>query len=221
LFEKDIQRILDLRRIDEYLERLDDEIRLANRRALAYLDYRLRSLRPVDHMIKNIISNLNSNSFVDMGDPFPADELISGAGLAEPRKRIDRPAPSTLRRHLPSEEEIARSKVMLRARDARTVTAPKLAEYVGKQISTGQGRITYDSLELNSVSDVRNFQALGTIGMAMTAGSRRLLLSAMTLTHGFRVKTDSNEEVAGNGVSGRPFTVESTNKLVEKPESSI
>lgn len=221
LFEKDIQRILDLRRIDEYLERLDDEIRLANRRALAYLDYRLRSLRPVDHMIKNIISNLNSNSFVDMGDPFPADELISGAGLAEPRKRIDRPAPSTLRRHLPSEEEIARSKVMLRARDARTVTAPKLAEYVGKQISTGQGRITYDLLELNSVSDVRNFQALGTIGMAMTAGSRRLLLSAMTLTHGFRVKTDSNEEVAGNGVSGRPFTVESTNKLDEKPESSI
>ncbi len=46
LFEKDIHRLLELNRIDEYLDRLDDEIRRANRRALAYLDYRLRSLRP-------------------------------------------------------------------------------------------------------------------------------------------------------------------------------
>lgn len=38
LFQCDIQRLIDLRRIDEYLDRLDDEIRRANRQALAYLD---------------------------------------------------------------------------------------------------------------------------------------------------------------------------------------
>jgi len=51
MFERDIQKVEDLRRIDEYLDRLDDEIRRANKLALAYLDYRLRASRPLDALI--------------------------------------------------------------------------------------------------------------------------------------------------------------------------
>jgi len=217
LFERDIQRLFDLRRIDDYLERLDDEIRLANRRALAYLEYRLRSLRPVDHMVKQAIDNLIKGNDLGMADPFPADILISGDGLAEPRKLVERPAASSLRRHVPSEAELARSRVMLRARDVRTVTAPKLAEYVLGQIAS-QEKVSHDALELETISDVRNFQTLSTIGMAMSAGSRRLLLSAMTIARGFRVRIGDDVEVDGNGISGRPFIVEANNVRTGKME---
>lgn len=219
LFEKDIRRLFDLRRIDEYLERLDDEIRLANRRAQAYLDYRLRSLRPVDHMIKHVLEVLATGQHPLMGDPFPATGLMSEEGLAEPRKPIERPAPSSLRRHAPSEDELARSRVMLRARDARTITPPKLAEYVRRQIGA-QGRATHEALQLDSVSDVRSCQILATLGMAMSAGSRRLLLSAMTVARGFRVTQGENIEVEGKGISGRPFTIESTHAPAGTSESS-
>lgn len=219
LFEKDVQRLLDLRRIDEYLERLDDEIRLANRRALAYLDYRLRSLRPVDHMVKHVIEALASDQPPVMGDPFPADGLMSGEGLAEPRKYVERPEPSSLRRHVPSEEELARSRVMLRARDARTITPPKLAEYVREQVDA-KGRASHESLKLDSVCNVRSFQTLATVGLAMSAGSRRLLLSAMTVARGFRVRLGNITEIEGKGISGRPFTIESNITSAGKPEST-
>ncbi len=217
LFERDIQRLFELRRIDDYLDRLDDEIRRANRRALAYLEYRLRSLRPVDHMVKQAIDNLNAGNSLDMVDPFPADILISGEGLAEPRKHVERPAASSLRRHVPSEAELARSRVMLRARDARAVTAPKLAEYVLNQ-TAGQDRVDHEALALESISDVRSFQTLAAIGMAMSAGSRQLMLSAKTLARGFRVRMGDASEVEGAGISGRPFTVEPTPAPTEKSE---
>lgn len=207
LFEKDIQRLLDLRRIDEYLERLDDEIRLANRRALAYLDYRLRSLKPADLLVRQSIEATLSPSRPVMTDPFPSDVMISGEGLAEPRKQTERPAPSSLRRQVPSESELARSRLMLRARDARSITPPKLAEYVRKQVDP-QGYASNEDLKLETVSDVRSYQALSSVGMAMSAGGRRLLLSAMTVARGFRVRLSNSAEVEGNGISGRPFTIE-------------
>src|SRR5690606_14776915 len=42
-FGRSLRRLHELERIDEYLARLDDDIRQANRRALAFLDYRLRA----------------------------------------------------------------------------------------------------------------------------------------------------------------------------------
>lgn len=218
LFERDVQRLQDLRRIDEYLERLDDEIRMANRRALAYLDYRLRSLRPVDHMVKLAIEATLASNAQGMGDPFPVEVLMCGDALAEPRKQVERPAPSSLRRHVPSERELARSRVMLRAQQTRSVTAPKLAEYVHSQLDA-QGHLPSDGLKLETITDVRNYQALSSIGMAMSTGSRRLLLSAMTLAKGFRVRITGTSEIEGNGISGRPFIVESRKTAAGSSES--
>jgi hypothetical protein len=218
LFERDIQRLQDLRRIDEYLERLDDEIRMANRRALAYLEYRLRSLRPVDQMVKQAIEAVLSSNAQGLGDPFPVRVLVSGEALAEPRKHIERPAPSNLRRHVPSERELAKSRVMLRAQQARSVTAPKLAEYVRSQLDSKE-YLSSEKLNMESVSNVRNFQVLSSISMAMSADSRRLMLSAMTLAKGFRVRFTDTLETQGNGISGRPFIVESRKAPAGSSES--
>lgn len=207
LFEKDIRRLLELRRIDEYLDRLDDEIRRANRRALAFLDYRLRSLRPVDHMVKRAIATALSGQLPVLGDPFPADEMISGERLAEPRKQNDRPAPSSLRRQIPSETQMAKSRIMLRAREVRSVTPPKLAEYVFRQMN-GQTSVTSDALLLDSIPNIRSYQTLASVGLAMNAHSRRLQLSALTVARGFRIRMNETPEASGDVLSGRSFTIE-------------
>lgn len=216
LFEKDIHRLLELNRIDEYLDRLDDEIRRANRRALAYLDYRLRSLRPVDHLVKQAIAAALAGELPTLGDPFPPGDMISGERLAEPRKSSERLPPSTLRRQVPSDAEVARSRVMLRAREARSMTPPKLAEFVLARLASSE-RVGSESLSLATISDVRAYQALAGIGMAMSSDSRRLQLSAATLAKGFRVTLADADEPEGSLIAGRSFTVERRKAPAEKP----
>lgn len=207
LFEKDIQRLFDLRRIDEYLDRLDDEIRRANRRALAFLDYRLRSLRPVDHMVSRAITAALACQLPALGDPFPAGEMVSGEHLAEPRKLTERAAPSNLRRQIPSEAQLARSRIMLRAREVRSITPPKLAEYVLQQLN-GKKSIESEDLVYEGITDIRSYQTLSAVGLAMSANSRRLHLSAMTVARGFRVWMHDAPEIPGADISGRPFSIE-------------
>lgn len=216
LFEKDIHRLFELNRIDEYLDRLDEEIRRANRRALAYLDYRLRSLRPADHLVRQAIAAALAGELPAVGDPFPAGDMISGERLAEPRKTIDRAPPSSLRRTRPSDAQIARSHIMLRAREARSVTAPKLADFVIGRLA-GAEEISSDKLELATVADVRAYQALASLGLAMSSESRRLQLSARTLAKGFRVKLLESSESEAMPVSGRQFTIERRKAPAEKP----
>lgn len=207
LFERDIDRLFELHRIDEYLDRLDDEIRRANKRALAFLDYRLRSLRPVDRMVAAAIRAVIGGRQPALSDPFAPGELISAERLAVPRRRIERPPPASLRIQVPSDLERARSRIMLRARDARTVTPPKLAEFVRRQLD-GRDAIDSDEIRLESIADVRTYQVLMAIGVAMGSKSRHLQLSARTMAHGFRVTMTGTAEEANAFLSGVPFVIE-------------
>lgn len=215
LFEKDIHRLLELNRIDEYLDRLDDEIRRANRRALAYLDYRLRSLRPVDHLVKQAIATALAGNLPPVSDPFPPGDLISGDRLAEPRKTSDRAPPSSLRRQQPSEAQVARAHVMLRAREARSMTPPKLAEFVVGRLA-GAEQLDSKSLALTTVADVRAYQTLAGLGLAMSSDSRRLQLAALAMAKGFRVRLADTDEPEGDLIAGRPFTIERRKTPPEK-----
>src|SRR5690606_40071209 len=47
-----LMRLRELERIDEYLARLDEDMRQANRRALAFLDYRLRAPDRLDVLLR-------------------------------------------------------------------------------------------------------------------------------------------------------------------------
>lgn len=215
LFEKDIHRLLELNRIDEYLDRLDDEIRRANRRALAYLDYRLRSLRPVDHLVKQAIAVALAGNLPAISDPFPPGEMISGDQLAEPRKSVDRAPPSSLRRERPSDAQVARAHIMLRAREARSMTPPKLGEFVVGRLAEAD-KVPSDSLALTTIADVRAYQTLAGLGLAMSSDSRRLQLSAAAMAKGFRVTLADNAEPEGALIAGRSFTIERRKAPTEK-----
>ena len=96
---------------------------------------------------------------------------------------------------------------MLRAREVRSITPPKLAEYVLQQLD-GQKRIDSDHLVYASITDICSYQTLAAVGLAMSANSRRLHLSAMTVARGFRVWMHDAPELPGADISGRPFSIE-------------
>jgi hypothetical protein len=207
LFENDIHRLMELRRVDEYLDRLDDEIRRANRRALAVLDYQLRSLRPVELAVKHAIEAVASGSVPELADPFPAGAMVCPQGLAEPRRLVERPPPSTLRRWVPSLAELAKSRVMRRAREARTMTTPKLAQWVQSALGA-TAEVKSNQLDLTSREGVRAYHSLGAIGLAMASAGRRLRLFGLTMAKGFRVTLTSELDPPEQAVSGQRFVVQ-------------
>ena len=101
-FQRDLQRLYELDRIEEYLERLDEEIRVANRRALAFLEYKLRAIRPIDNL------------------------------LAQPRKEVPRQAPTPLRQVIISDRTRAIGNLVRRAQERRSITPMKLRAYAEK-----------------------------------------------------------------------------------------
>lgn len=215
MFERDVQRLLEMRRIDEYLDRLDDEIRRANKRALAFLDYRLKSLRPIDRMVGHAIATVFANPNAIEAAPFAAGELMAPSRLAEPRKVMERASPTALRAQVLSTEEEARARVLLRARAARSITAPKLAEFV-RQSLDGSAAIDSALLEIDSIEDVRALQTLSVLALAMTGDSRALRIAAMNMARGFTVQLDDADEVPAAWISHTPFRVVLRQRTIKK-----
>lgn len=152
---------------------------------------------------------------LDPVDPFAPGEMISGEQLSEPRRPLERTPPSVLRKQLPSDMEVARSRIMLRARDARSVTPPKLAEFVRWQFN-GKTAVDSDNLTINSIADVRAYQTLMTIGAAMSAKSRHLQATGASMARGYRVTVTATPEVEHKFVSGPPFTIELRRAMKER-----
>jgi hypothetical protein len=206
LFERDIHRLSELQRIDEYLDRLDDEIRRANKRALAFLDYRLRSLMPTDRLVRLAIESLLAKG-ESLSDPFPPGEMISEARLAEPRKVIERAAPSSLRKTVVSDEQLAKSNIMLRARKNREVTMIGLHSYAKAQLN-GSDSIDSESLNISSISDVRMYQTLSALSLQASSKSRKMRMDALSMSKGFQVVRTSETEIPHAHISSVPFVVE-------------
>jgi hypothetical protein len=80
----------------------------------------------------------------------------------------------------------------------------------------GEKSIESDELVRESITDFRSYQTLYAIGLAMSANSRRLHLSAMTMARGFRVWTYDEPETPGADISGRPFSIEVRKAASEK-----
>jgi len=207
LFERDIQRLNDLSRIDEYLERLDDEIRKANKRAFAYLDYRLRSMMPSEHLVRLAIQSAIGGGIEDMADPFPPGEMVNPEGLREPRKAITRSEPSALRKIVVSEEHRAMASILNRAREARQVSPVKLANFALDQMKSKES-IGNEELTIEGVSDARMYQTLSVLSLQMSAKGYLLKSNAQVFTKGFRVKRSGEEEVPHPFISSAPFSLE-------------
>lgn len=206
MFERDIQRIDELHRIDEYLDRLDDEIRSANRRALAYLDYRLKAARPLDNLIAQAIASVLNTPAAAKAAPFAPGACIEPGRLASPRVDIARAAPGALRKQVMTPQEEARARLSLRARDRRLMSAPRLAAFVRQELGTADA-VASTALKTSSIEGVRALQALCSLSGATASGSAVLMEAARSMASGFRVVRIGTEDDETQGLSHVPFEV--------------
>lgn len=206
LFERDLQKIGELSKIDEYLERLDDEIRKANKRALAFLDYRLRSLRPLDDLIRHAITRVSSLQGSEVPVPFAPGESMAANRLAEPRVEVPRARAAALRVQVMTPEEEARARLMLRARDRRLISAPKLTAFAMAQLGDAD-RVPSADFKVESIENVRALQALSVVAMANASKSPILRANGGSLVRGFRVARSDDEAEEDHGVSHLPFEI--------------
>jgi len=210
LFYKDIERIHELRRIDEYLERLDDEVRRANRAALAYLDFRIRSLQPLDKLVQQAIDNIKSDDYASLFDPFPSGELLNETGLAIPRIIQKRESAKPLRTERPSIRHLAQRKVAKRFKEKITVTSIKLAEFLKIQLQ-GKSELHSDNLPLMTIENIRSYQVLSRSALEFSIKNLRSKAKAMTTTRGYKINLLHEPENNNEIITGRPFYV--VNKL--------
>lgn len=207
LFYRDISRLLDFNRIDEYLGRLDDEVRRVNQRALATLDYKLRSTQQLDHLLNWAIRSIMASPDALSATPFAPGELISGERLASPRRRPVTHAATPLRDTVISEEERAKASLRLRAREARTLTAPELANFVRQHLGEAD-TVEGNALTVDTIKDVRALQTLMTLAFTSSLNSPRLEQVTRAMTRGFRVRQIDIRPVSGLFLSGAPFRIE-------------
>jgi hypothetical protein len=205
-FQRDLQRLYELDRIEEYLERLDEEIRSANRRALAFLEYKLRAIRPIDGLLRRTMARLIANPDLDVAPVFPPDALMGGGRLAQPRKDVPRLAPTPLRQVIISDRTRAIGNLVRRAQERRSITPMKLRAYAEKVLQD-TAAASSDDLPCGSLEDLRAFQALSSVAMATNSGITRLEMESRATAPGVELRYTSDVVAEHPYLSGKPFTL--------------
>lgn len=186
--QRSLRRLHELERIDEYLGRLDEDIRQANRRALAFLDYRLRAPDRLDVLLQRACRGALHAPEDALRMPVAPGGLMEEQRLRPPRQKpqpIPRSANATQR---PTPEQLARLSLLRRMKRARLVTPEDMARYVGRHLPA-TGSIESQQLGIASIADLRAYQSLVTVALrSHRAGGLRREDPVGRLLRGFRVE---------------------------------
>lgn len=196
LLQRDILKIEELSRIDEYLDRLDEEVRRATRMAMAFLDYRLRAIRPLDELIDHAIKAVNEcESGMTPDTPFPSEESLCAERLVLPRVPVERAPRKALRKQVMSPSQEALARLQLKARNRRLISPPRLAELIRQQL-TGRDQLSSIEFNLDTIENVRAFQSLCTVSAAVGSNSAQLKANARLTVNKFKIQRAGDDDVA-------------------------
>ncbi len=160
LYERDTRLLMRLRDVDEQLQRLDEEIRDANQRAISFIEYKMRAPK---HLDKLIARAAQATGRLDEGHvALPAAAGFRHAGpelLARPRTAARPVAATMVDKRPPTLQELAMEQLRRHMADNRLVDRVKLANYVARQLGTRQA-IASDELAIDSINDLCCYQRL-------------------------------------------------------------
>lgn len=212
-FSRALRRLRELERIDDYLARLDEDIRQANRRALAFLDYRLRAPDKLDTLLKRACAGALAADAGALRLPVAPGGLMDDSRLRAPMRRpapIERSANAV---QPPTPEQLARLSLLRRMKRARLVTPEDMAGFVGRHLD-GTERIESDALTIAGIGDLRAYQVLLTAALrSRRPGGLRRDDPLGRLLRGFAVELIDAGETGDNGYLRAPrFAVRRTRK---------
>lgn len=186
--QRSLRRLHELDRIDEYLGRLDEDIRQANRRALAFLDYRLRAPDKLDVLLRRACCGVLQAPEDALRLPVAPGALMDDAQLRPPRRK-PQPIPRSANAvQQPTPEQLARLSLLRRMKRARLVNAEDMARYVGRHLPP-EGSVDSAQLAIASIEDLRAYQTLLTLALrSHRSGGLRRDDPLARLLRGFRVE---------------------------------
>ncbi len=162
-FARSLRRLGELERIDEYLARLDEDIRHANRRALAFLDYRLRTPDSLQALIERAMQAVQRNTTTAPHLPMPSGALLADTRLRAPRRKPQSIPRSANRLQAPSPEQIARMRLLKQMQRVRLVLPEDVAAYLAP--FRAQREVHSDALPLGDIAAIRAYQTLLTLAL--------------------------------------------------------
>lgn len=159
-----LKRVQDLDRLQDFLDRLEDDLRRMNRRMLALIDYRLRAPDHFDVRVRRALAGALSKDANVPGLPVGPGQLLSGELLYKPRQRraaIERRADR--RRQLTPEQEAIR-RLQRRAIETRMVRPSDVTRYLEDALGLARSKAAAD-LPITSINDLCVLQALTTASL--------------------------------------------------------
>jgi hypothetical protein len=194
---RSLRRLGEIDRIEDYLQRLDEDIRQANRRALAFLDYRLRAPDRLDALLRRACRGAQAAPAEVLRLAVAPGALMDAERLRAPQRRPAPIARSANDTRPPTPEQLARLALLRRIKRARLVTPEDMARYVGRHLD-GADRVDSQALSIASIGDLRAYQCLLTAALrSHRAGGLRREDPLGRLLRGFTVElvgaTDDND----------------------------
>jgi len=191
-FEEDIKRLLLFERIDALLDALNDAVSAAIQRALANIDYKLRTRDHFDRMLDKAIEAVLAADAqgIPLEVPFAAGPMFAEARLmapAEPSKPRER---VRIRRPTMTLEQRAELFLRRAMHQHREVTPKKVAAYLDRELA-GDAVATSDGLAIRSIDDLCTFMVVASYAYyAAHAGERRRDLPAFRSLRDYEIVAD-------------------------------
>jgi hypothetical protein len=210
--QRSLRRLRELDRIDEYLQRLDDDIRQANRRALAFLDYRLRAPDHLDVLLRRACRGALNAPEDTLRLPVAPGGLMDESRLRPPKAR-PRPIPRSANiAHEPTPEQLARLNLLRRMKRVRLVLPEDLARYVARHFGEAD-TVDSQALEIASIEDFRAYQTLLTLALrSHRRGGLRRDDPLQRLLRGFRLELVPGEHSDNDYLHSPRFVLHRTRK---------
>lgn len=213
LFEKDIAKLLKLEDIQRFLDRLDDSIVRATRKALSQISYQLRVQGRIEQMISQTIQALTAHDgqIEGRGLGLAPGPLFSEVRLREPPQKLKEPEPQVIRRAAMSPEQRAMIELRRAMTKAREVSPAQIKRYVDANIPPGK-TLSSDALPIITVNDMVVFMALSraaflTLSTARLAPKERRSVQLLVLTKGLRLEPVLGQRTANDFVEIPRFLV--------------
>lgn len=160
LYERDTRLLMRLKDVDEQLQRLDEEIRDANQRAISFIEYKMRAPKHLDKLLSRAMHAIDRLGEHHVALPAAAGFRHAGeALLAKPRTAAKPATATTVEKRPPTLQELAMEQLRRHMADNRLVDKVKLANYVVRHLGQ-HTTITSDELTIESINDLCCYQRL-------------------------------------------------------------
>ncbi|GAA5074107.1 Wadjet anti-phage system protein JetA family protein [Lysobacter panacisoli] len=210
--QRSVRRLHELDRIDEYLQRLDEDIRQANRRALAFLDYRLRAPDRLDTLLQRACRGALNAPEDELRLPVAPGALMDEERLRAPQAR-PRPIPRTANSLAePTPEQLARLNLLRQMKRVRLVMPEDLARYVDRQWHDAD-TLDSQSLQIDTIADFRAYQTLLTLALrSRRGGGLRRDDPLNRMLRGFRIEPVEGQRAGNDYLQAPRFVLRRTRK---------